>query len=206
VTRMPRVARTAWVAPVLTAVFVGAWTLAVTACDSGAIGANTPVSSGVSFVGSTYNSEFFAPGSRSLAPAVTGTTLTGKLFSLTAERGNVVVLNFWGSWCAPCRGEAPVLAALSRRFQDKPVRFVGDNVLDYPASADAFERTFNVGYPSLNDPGEHVALAFHDTVPPSAIPSTIIIDRTGHIAARVVGAVSYDGLEALIVAVLDDKS
>ncbi len=66
----------------------------------------------------------------------------------------------------------------------------------------AFERTFEVGYPSLNDPGEQVALAFHGTVPPVAIPTTLLIDRTGHIAGRVVGEVSYRGLLALIAKIL----
>ena len=188
------------------AVIAGTVTLALAGCEGGAIGANTPVSSGQSFVGASYSSKFFDPGSRALAPAVTGTLLTGKAFSLRAERGHVVVLNFWGSWCAPCRKEAPILGALAGQFQGKQVRFIGDNVLDSPATAEAFERTFNIGYPSINDPSENVALAFHNTVPPSAIPSTLILDQTGHIAARVVGEVSYNGLKALINAVLAGKS
>jgi thiol-disulfide isomerase/thioredoxin len=180
--------------------------LVLAGCDGGSIGANTPVSSGQSFVGASYSSKFFDPGSRTPAPAVTGTLLTGRPFSLKAERGNVVVINFWGSWCAPCRREAAILGTLARNFQSKNVRFIGDNVLDSPATAEAFERTFNIGYPSINDPSEHVALAFHSTVPPSAIPSTLIIDRTGRIAARIVGEVSYNGLKALIGDVLAGKS
>jgi thiol-disulfide isomerase/thioredoxin len=206
VTRMQKAARPAWVAPAATVALIGATMLAVTSCSGGTVGANTTGTSGPNFVESSYSSKFFAPGSRPLAPAVTGTTLSGQHFSLAAERGNVVVINFWGSWCAPCRAEAPVLGALARYFQAKHVQFVGDNVLDYPASAEAFERTFNISYPSLNDPGEHVALAFHDTVAVAAIPSTLVIDRTGHIAARVVGEVSYNGLKALISAVLAGKS
>jgi thiol-disulfide isomerase/thioredoxin len=206
VTRQPRFARPAWVATAATVALAGAAALLLAGCDGGAIGANTPVSSGQSFVGGSYSSKFFDPGSRALAPVVTGTTLTGQPFSLRAERGNVVVINFWGSWCAPCRREAAILGTLARYFQDKHVRFVGDNVLDSPATAEAFERTFNIGYPSINDPSEQVALAFHNTVPPAAIPSTLVIDGTGHIAARVVGAVSYNGLKALINDVLAGKS
>ncbi|HUC59010.1 MAG TPA: TlpA disulfide reductase family protein [Streptosporangiaceae bacterium] len=206
-TRLPRFARTAWVATATTAL-AGAGILLLAACDGGAIGAaNDPGNtSGQSFVSASYNSKFFAPGSRELAPAVTGTLLTGQHFSLKAERGYVVVMNFWGSWCAPCRQEAPVLGSLATHFQGKDVRFIGDNVLDEPATAEAFERTFNISYPSINDPGEQVALAFHNSVPPSAIPTTLVIDRTGHIAARVVGEVSYDGLKALIGDVLAGKS
>jgi thiol-disulfide isomerase/thioredoxin len=203
---MPAIRRPAWLTPAVTAALIGAGTLLLTACDTGAIGASTPLSNAQSFVQASYSSKFYSPGSRLPAPAVTGTTLTGQRFSLAAEHGHLVVLNFWGSWCAPCRREAPVLAQLAREFAAKGVRFVGDNVLDYPASAEAFERTFNVGYPSIDDPGEQVALAFHSTVPPSAIPSTLIIDGRGYIAARVVGEVSYSGLRALINEVLAGKS
>jgi thiol-disulfide isomerase/thioredoxin len=176
--------------------------LALASCSGGAIAQNTPVSSGQSFVGGSYSSTYYSPGSRPAAPAVAATTLTGTKFSLSAERGSVVVLNFWGSWCAPCRSEAPALAALATHFKNAPVRFFGDDVHDSPAAAQAFERTFDVGYPSLNDPGEQVALAFHGTVPPVAIPTTLLIDRTGHIAGRIVGEVSYRGLRALIAKVL----
>lgn len=188
------------------ALLAGSGVLAVAACSGGAIAQYTPVSSGQSFVGGSYSSTFYRPGSRPAAPAVAGTTLTGHKFSLAADRGSVVILNFWGSWCAPCRREAPALAALAAHFAGDPVRFVGDNVRDSPASAEAFERTFGVGYPSVNDPGEQIALAFHGTVPPSAIPSTLVIDRSGRIAARVVGEVSYSALRALIVKVLAGQS
>ena len=188
------------------AILAGAAVLALASCSGGEIAASTPVSSGPSFVGGSYSSTYYRPGSRPAAPAVTGTVLTGSKFTLSADRGNLVVLNFWGSWCAPCRSEAPALAALATHFKSSPVRFVGDDVHDSPASAQAFERTFNVGYPSLNDPGEQVALAFHGTVPPVAIPTTLLIDRTGHIAGRIVGGVSYRGLLALINQILAERS
>lgn len=180
--------------------------LVLASCSGGAIAQSTPASSGQSFVGGSYSSTYYGPGSRPPAPRVTGTTLTGGRFSLTAEHGNVVVLNFWGSWCAPCRREAPALAALAAHFKSDKVLFVGDDVHDSPAAAAAFERTFAVGYPSLNDPGEQVALAFHGTVPPVAIPTTLLIDRSGHIAGRVVGEVSYRDLRALIAKVLAGRT
>ena len=88
-------------------------TLGVAGCAGGAIGANTPASSGQSFVSGTYSSSLFRAGSRPAAPDISGTTLTGQHLSLSAYRGSVVVLNFWGSWCAPCRAEAPDLTALA---------------------------------------------------------------------------------------------
>jgi thiol-disulfide isomerase/thioredoxin len=190
----------------LSALLTSTAVLVLASCSGGAIAQNTPVSSGKSYVSGSYSSTYYSPGSRPAAPAVSGTTLTGGKFTLSADRGSVVVLNFWGSWCAPCRSEAPALAALATHFQSDPVRFVGDDVHDSPASAQAFEHTFNVGYPSLNDPGEQVALAFHGTVPPVAIPTTLLIDRSGHIAGRIVGGVSYRGLLALISKILAERS
>jgi thiol-disulfide isomerase/thioredoxin len=206
VTRLPNFARPAWASTVATAALLGVAVLAATACSGGEIAANNPLSSGNSFVSGSYSSQYFAPGSRSAAPAVKANTLAGQRFSLAADRGNVVVLNFWGSWCAPCRGEAPRLAKLATYFRHDPVRFVGDDVHDSATAALAFEHTFNVSYPSLKDPGAEVALAFHSTLPPTAIPSTLVIDRGGKIAARIIGEVSYYGLRALIAKVLADRS
>jgi len=184
----------------------GVAVLAVAGCAGGTIGQSTPLSSGRNFVSGAYSSVYYSQGSRPKAPAVAGTTLAGARLSLAADRGNVVVLNFWGSWCAPCRREAPALAALAAHFKGDQVRFVGDDVHDSATAARAFERTYAVSYPSLNDPGEQVALAFHGTVPPVAIPTTLLIDRTGHIAGRVVGEISYGSLLGLINKVLAGRT
>ena len=206
-TRTPRLARQSLAATARTATLLGVAMLALSACSGGSIAdSNNAGNSGPSFVSSSYNSEYFAPGSRSPAPAVAARTLTGQSFSLAAVRGNVVVINFWGSWCSPCRAEAPALALLAKNFRADPVRFLGDDVRDNATAARAFEHTFGVSYPSLNDPGEQVALEFHRTVPASAIPSTLVIDRSGRIAARVVGEISYNGLRALIAKVVAEKT
>jgi thiol-disulfide isomerase/thioredoxin len=176
-------------------------TLGVAGCAGGAIGANTPASSGQSFVSGTYSSSLFRAGSRPAAPDISGTTLTGQHLSLSGYRGSVVVLNFWGSWCAPCRAEAPDLSALATNYGTRGVRFLGIDIRDDPVSADAFIKAFGVPYPSLNDPSDELALAFRGTVPPAAIPTTLVIDRSGRIAARILGSVSYDSLRALITQV-----
>jgi len=108
------------------------------------------------------------------------------------------VLNFWGSWCGPCRQEAPALAALARHFRSRGVRFLGVDIRDSPVSAEAFMRDFGIQYPSLNDPGDQIALDFRSTVPPAGVPTTLVISRSGRITGRVIGEASYNGLKALI--------
>jgi thiol-disulfide isomerase/thioredoxin len=185
---------------------VAATALAVAGCGGGAIGANTPLSSGQSFVGGSYQTTVFKTGSRPVAPAVSGTTISGSHLSLASYRGDVVVLNFWGSWCAPCRAEAPALGTLARQMEARGVRFVGIDIRDEPDAARAFMQNFNIGYPSINDPGDDIALLFRGTDPPSAIPSTIIIDRRGRIAARVIGSASYASLKSLISTLAAERS
>jgi thiol-disulfide isomerase/thioredoxin len=131
-------------------------------------------------------------------PRVTSKTLEGAPLSLSQFRGHVVVMNFWGSWCTSCRAEAPTLATLAGRFGPAGVRFLGVDVLDNTASAQAFDRNFHISYPSLNDPGDLIALAFRSTVPPAGIPTTLVISGNGRISARVIGEVSYSGLRGLI--------
>jgi thiol-disulfide isomerase/thioredoxin len=191
--------------PVLTAA-VALAALTATGCAGGAIGADTPVSSGKNFVGSSYESTVFRAGHRPQAPAVSGTTVTGSELSLAAYRGDVVVLNFWGSWCAPCRAEAPALDTLASELQRRGVRFVGIDIRDEPDAAQAFMQDFRISYPSISDPADDIALEFRATDPPSAIPSTIIIDRTGRIAARIIGPVTYSTLKALLTPIIAEPA
>jgi thiol-disulfide isomerase/thioredoxin len=172
--------------------------LAVTGCAGGGIAQNTPLSNGQSFVSGSGGTTVFRAGTGPLAPAVTGTALSGAKLSLTAYHGHVVVMNFWGSWCPPCRAEAPALAQLARTLAPSGVRFIGVDIRDSPVNAGAFMRDFGIQYPSLNDPADEIALDFRSTVPPAAIPTTLVIARSGRVAARVIGQSSYNGLKALI--------
>jgi thiol-disulfide isomerase/thioredoxin len=184
----------------LAAVAAVAAAAALAGCDGGAIGQSTEQSNGQSFV-SGSGLTYYPPASRQHAPAVSGTGLTGQHLTLAGYRGHIVVLNFWGSWCGPCREEAPSLGALARYLQPSGVRFLGIDIQDTPSAGRAFLDTFRIGYQSLNDPNDEIALEFHGSVPPTAIPSTLLIDRSGDIAARVIGAVTYDGLKKLIARV-----
>jgi thiol-disulfide isomerase/thioredoxin len=182
----------------VTALAAAAVAFGATACGAGATAQDTAVGNGSSFVTGSYGTTVYRAGARPGAPAVHGTTLTGSRFVLSADKGSVVVMNFWGSWCTPCREEAPALGALARHFAGTDVRFIGVDIRDNPASAEAFMRTFRIGYPSINDPNDAIALDFSGTVPPAGIPTTLVIDRTGRIAARIVGQASYSGLRVLI--------
>jgi thiol-disulfide isomerase/thioredoxin len=192
--RLPGSARRAAVGAAVAA----AVTLSAAACGGGATAQQTAVGNGSSFVAGSYGTTVYRSNARPAAPQVTGTTLSGSRFLLSADRGAVVVMNFWGSWCPPCREEAPALGALARHFSGTPVRFVGVDIRDDPASAEAFMRTFRISYPSLNDPNDAIALDFSGTVPPAGIPTTLVIDPSGRIAARIVGTVSYNALRTLI--------
>lgn len=137
---------------------------------------------------------------RQPAPDLSGTTLDGKPFSLASLRGKVAVLNVWASWCAPCRAEAPVLEKTWLAQQDKGVQFVGLDTRDSDTSALTFIRKFGITYPNVIDRDGALQLRFSDTLPPQAIPSTIVIDAQGRVAARALGKVSESTLLGMIEA------
>jgi thiol-disulfide isomerase/thioredoxin len=146
------------------------------------------------------------PDQRKELPAVSGPALGGnKMISTQDYRGKVVVINVWGSWCPPCRKEAPDLQAASVETKDV-AQFVGITSKDYdPAPAEAFVRSFKITYPSIYDPTGKVLLTFAGELPPSAIPSTMIIDRDGRLAVRVLSEVSKITLVDMINDVADGR-
>lgn len=145
------------------------------------------------------------PEKRSQAPDLKGTTLEGRPWALSQDVGHVVVLNVWASWCAPCRAEAPVLRAAAEEAAPKGVRFTGLNTRDSPVAAKAFEDTFQIPYPSVDDQEGALLLQFAGTINPGAIPSTVVIDQEGRIAGSVMGRVSESTLKALIEPLLAER-
>jgi thiol-disulfide isomerase/thioredoxin len=144
------------------------------------------------------------PDQRKELPTVSGPVLgSNQTISTQDYRGKVVVINVWGSWCPPCRKEAPDLQSASVETKDV-AQFVGITSKDYdPAPAEAFVRSFDITYPSIYDPTGKVLLAFAGDLPPSAIPSTMIIDREGRLAVRVLSEVSKITLVDMINDVAD---
>lgn len=123
--------------------------------------------------------------------ALEGETLAGDPASLEDLAGEVVVVNVWGSWCPPCRAEAPLLAEVARQLEGDGVRFLGINARDNSQDqAIAFEQRYDIPYPSLWDPSGRAILAFAGTLTPNSIPSTVVIDAEGRVAASIVGEVT----------------
>jgi thiol-disulfide isomerase/thioredoxin len=116
------------------------------------------------------------------------TTLDGSRLDIATLRGKPVVVNVWGSWCPPCRQEAPALQAAAAQLKGT-ASFVGINTRDSPGSAQAYERRFGVSYPSLVDKGT-LLLALRGAVSPQDIPTTLVLDRQGRVAARFSGLVA----------------
>ncbi|HEU5127101.1 MAG TPA: TlpA disulfide reductase family protein [Glycomyces sp.] len=129
----------------------------------------------VSGDGSNYRWE--DPADRPEAPVVAGESLTGQSLSTADWAGSVIVMNFWGSWCAPCRAEAGYLVEAAEHFAGEAVEFVGVNIRDTVDAAEAFEQRYGVDYPSFKDPAGQIALQFVDyDISPTTIPATFVID------------------------------
>ncbi len=135
---------------------------------------------------------------RAQAPDVEGTTLDGEPLRLADLSGHLVVVNAWGSWCVPCRDEAPVLARVARETAPQGVRFVGIDTRDSSGAANAFERAFEIPYPSIVDPDGQVLLTLKGLIPVSGVPSTLLVDPRGGVAARIIGPTDYQTLHGLI--------
>ena len=157
--------------------------------------------SNVSYVEGSHSAVLYTAGHRPAAPDFTGTTLTGARVTFSSYRGQVVVLNFWGSWCVPCREEASTLASVAALYHSSGVAFLGVDVRDTTASAEAFARSFGVTYPSVTDPSSAITLDFTSVVPIAGTPTTLVIDRSGHIAGAVFGATTYPVLTTILAKV-----
>lgn len=149
--------------------------------------------------------ESIAVDERQPLPPISGTTLDGGRLDVADLRGHVVVLNSWASWCAPCREEVPSFVALDEQRDPDTVAVVGLNVNDQEAAANDFASEFGIRYPSIVD-ADGALLRIIPGVPPSSLPSTVILDPQGRIAARIIGVTDPVELAGLVDGILAEDS
>jgi peroxiredoxin len=140
----------------------------------------------------------YPAGQRPAAPEFTATSLTGAPINFASYRGKIVVLNVWGSWCAPCVAEGQTLKYLHEQYGPQGIAFLGDDLQDAPTQALAFLRSAGITYPSVNDANGAVEERLAIAVPISATPTTLVIDKTGRIAGVIDGAVTYPEMTTLL--------
>jgi len=191
-----------WVAAAIT-LGLGA-TLGLAGCSSNGVQGDS--GSQARFVSGDGTALLLPVNERKTAPSISGPLLGGGTLELSSLQGKVVALNVWASWCAPCRAEAPALDQVAKELQSKGVRFVGLNTRDTDASAQGFVRTYDVSYPNIVDTNGKLQLQFRETLPPSAIPSTLLIDNQGRVAGRILGKVDRTQLRTMLTELAAEQS
>lgn len=178
--------------------------LALSACSGGAKASG---GNGTNFVGGSGKISKVAKGDRLAAPAISGDSVDGKPLNLADYKGKVVVLNVWGSWCDPCRAEAPHLAKVANETKAKGVEFLGLDTREHSrVEPKGFETNFGIPYPSFYDPDGKLTLKFpKGSLNPQGIPNTLIIDRDGRIAVRILQAVGEDTLHEALDPIVAEK-
>ena len=168
-------------------IFVVVSALLLTSCGNG--GSATVQESYIAGDGAVT---FISANDRQAAPKLSGDTLYGTKFNFAG--GKIAVVNIWASWCSPCRAEIPTLISLSNKYPD--VQFMGILTRDNLANAEVFAKQRGVQYPNFID--DSLILGFRNTLPANAIPTTVVIDQQGLVAARISGPVTVASLSDLI--------
>ena len=145
----------------------------------------------------------FQPGDRVEMPDIAGADLDGRPLALAELRGQIVVLNSWASWCAPCRDEIPLLRAAAIKHPN--VAFLGLNVEDDERAAHAFATDTGASWPSIVDK-DGTILPTIPGVPPAALPSTVVLDTRGRIAVRIIGPVKGEELSDALASLATEES
>lgn len=133
---------------------------------------------------------------RSAAIDASGQTYSGETIDLAELRGAPVLINTWYAACPPCRAEAPDLANLAAEHPS--VTFLGLNNRDDEAAATAFERSFDIPYPTIADDDGSMLAALAGTVPLKAVPTTLVLDREGRPAARFLGQIDPGVIDGIL--------
>ena len=170
---------------------------ALASCTGGSDAVDQAAGGEFRFVSGTPTGQTIAAADRKSAPEVTGTLVGGGSWGLQTQRGKVVVLNFWGPWCPPCRVEAPEFSAVAKATKADGVEFMGVAVRDTEQNVAAFLADRQISYPSLFDrPGKTVQ-RFRD-LRVAGFPFTIIVDKQGRVAAVYVSALLRQDIEPVV--------
>lgn len=170
-------------------------TLILTACSNGG---NEFQPNEQSFISGNGIVTIIEKNDRELAPPITGPLLGGGNYS--QEQGRVQLMNVWASWCSPCRAEAPALQELSVAHPD--VQFVGVLTRDNLVAAQAFVDRFGLTYPTITD--DALLADFTGQLSVNAIPTTLLIDKEGKVAARISGEITYSTLDELLTDLVNE--
>ncbi|MET1051706.1 MAG: TlpA disulfide reductase family protein [Mycetocola sp.] len=163
-------------------------TLLLAGCSSDPLAEQYTEGSNKGYIAGDGTVTEIAEAERGEAISFSGTTESGDELASSDFDGDVLVVNFWYAACAPCRAEAPELQELSAEYDGNGAQFIGVNVYDQADTAISFNENYGITYPSIMDVGDGaVKLAFTGTVPPKAVPTTLVLDKEGRVAARILG-------------------
>lgn len=190
--------------PVVAVVAVLGMTLA--ACSTGSNAVDPNSGGDMRYVVTDKQGGLAPPASRPKLPPISGESLLGnQTVKLSNYRGKVLILNFWASWCAPCREEAPGFEQLYQADRHRGLALVGIDVKDSGKQfGSSFVTNKHLTYPNIYDPDSRIALQLHNTSP-NAIPSTLLVDRRGRIAATYLGAQEPSALAKPIDTLLAER-
>lgn len=190
---------------VLVVAITAAMVLSLASCSSGAQG-YTANGDQAGYVSGDKSVTTWDPGQRPGPIDLTGTSYSGDAVDVAHWRGDVVLINTWYAGCPPCRAEAPDLATITGEYADQGLRAVGINTVDEAGAAQAFERTFALPYPTIQDTDGTAIAALQGTVPLQAVPTTVLLDRQGRVAARILGMADPSTLRTLVEDLLKEPA
>lgn len=190
----------------LTGLLTGVLLVVLSACSPSVSGGWTDSGENAGYVSGDSSVTTWDADDRRGPVEVTGTDYAGEPVDTTTWQGDVVVLNTWYAECPPCRAEAPDLVDLAHDYADDGVHLLGINSTNAPGAAQAYERTFDVPYPSVHDSDGAATAALQGIVPLQAVPTTVVLDREGRVYARILGLARGSTLRGLVDDVLAEST